>query len=524
MFAPKLHGLQQPKKAPVVTPIETTMSLNVTAVGKGLESYLDTVKTANPHIAFGTPAVESQQLDNSKRTAELDEMRDTLSKYDEEHPHTGPLHVYLLDGVGVATMDQDAQSSLRALVSHVLNCPHRTVAALLPEDSRVAKLEEISPSTMLRQLADTVLSTEGLTVLVGKQAFESFLANPEAHGNFKKATDGSLSVANESMANVLKEIVISVVALAATVGIVAAIGAGFVALGNGFQYLYGKVVGDEEDVNRAQAATEHTLKDMAKLVHETYANPAWVEKAKFTTGMVSGKEILAPLSDHGKLPEPRGHLIARINAHAQETLTVANWYVAHVGPWSKAATAIGKWILAEVKKTPEPDVDFILETADDRLEALGEPWLDIRVNTSHLLGDAEFRPFKDHAENQLYFVTDGEEGKDYQAGEVPALDAAGVASIAKVLLHALDTLEKAGKKFDAASDVLLDGESDFDVEYGTEGNTVWDEISDNDGPTMRAFYHHDRYNRFGYLEWSLMDQQLKIAKALHLWLSRSVKA
>ena len=149
-----------------------------------MESIAEEAAAQHAHVAVTktAPALETQQLDNSAEEAAIDEVRDTLDKFDAEHPHTGPLHVYLLDGQSAALMDQEnGDTPVKALVNAAMRDPRRTIAALMPQDETYKVADDISPSTLLRQLANTILSTEGITVLVGKAAFESFIKDPDAY-------------------------------------------------------------------------------------------------------------------------------------------------------------------------------------------------------------------------------------------------------------------------------------------------------------------------------------------------------
>lgn len=170
---------KQPKAPAPKAAVAHTVIL--AAFTPSMESLAADVIKSHPHVgvAKNVAALETQQLDHSAEIAAMDDIKDTLDKYDEDHPHTGPLHVYLLDGQGAALMDQEnGDTPLRALVNAALKDKRKLVAALLPEDHSVSQVEDLNPSTLLRQLADTILSTESITVLVGKAAFEAFVTNP----------------------------------------------------------------------------------------------------------------------------------------------------------------------------------------------------------------------------------------------------------------------------------------------------------------------------------------------------------
>lgn len=175
-----MFSLSQPKPAAAPQVAPTLLLAGLTPACEAIAQ--DAVKQ-HKHVALTTvAALETQQLDHSAEEAALDEVKETLDKYDEEHPHTGPLHVYLLDGAGAAVMDQEGQDTpLKALVNAALSDPRRTIAALMPEDVNYKQTDDIAPSQLLRQLADTILSTESVVTLVGKAAFEAFVADPEGY-------------------------------------------------------------------------------------------------------------------------------------------------------------------------------------------------------------------------------------------------------------------------------------------------------------------------------------------------------
>jgi hypothetical protein len=178
MFQLRSQTTQLPPKKQAVP---TTIVL--AALTPAMESFAGDIIKTHPHVAVAktVAALETQQLDHSAELAAIDEVKDTLDKYDEEHPHTGPLHVYLLDGQGKAVMDQEGEETpLKALVNAALRDKRRVVAALMPQDVNYKEVGDIPPAQLLRQLADTVLAMESIPVIVGKAAFEAFLANPES--------------------------------------------------------------------------------------------------------------------------------------------------------------------------------------------------------------------------------------------------------------------------------------------------------------------------------------------------------
>lgn len=123
------------------------------------------------------PAMETQQLDNSEQEAIMDRIKSTINDYDNKHPHTGPTHVYLLDGHGMGNADDGV---VTALIASSIRNPDHTLAALIPENTSYTKPDDLSPSSMLRQLANRVLDTDGVRCVIGRHALEAFLAGDES--------------------------------------------------------------------------------------------------------------------------------------------------------------------------------------------------------------------------------------------------------------------------------------------------------------------------------------------------------
>jgi len=190
-----MFTLRQPSVSPATPSSPTIVLAGLTPVTEALAQSLAKRYT---HVTTATAvALETQQLDHSAELAAEEEVKDTVDKYDADHPHTGPLQVYLLDGQGAAVMDQASEDTpLQALVNAVIRNPRRTVAALMPEDENIKAIEDIPPSLILRQLADTILTTEGITTLVGKEAFEAFVKDPSSgiEESFKDETPAIESI------------------------------------------------------------------------------------------------------------------------------------------------------------------------------------------------------------------------------------------------------------------------------------------------------------------------------------------
>lgn len=162
------------------------VSLVLTPFTPAMEEAAKEYASRYPHVVAlplaPKVAVESQELDHSAELAALDEVRDTIDKFNEEHPYTGASQVYMMDGEQTAYMDPEGnQTAMRALVTAALNNKAKVVAALLPTDTRVSHLGHIPAAFALRQLAESMVSMENVTLLVGKAAFESFLKDPEGY-------------------------------------------------------------------------------------------------------------------------------------------------------------------------------------------------------------------------------------------------------------------------------------------------------------------------------------------------------
>lgn len=170
---------------PAVASVEA-VSLVLTSFTPAMEEAAKEYASRYSHVAAlpfsPKAAVESQELDHSAELAALDEVRDTIDKFNEEHPYTGASQVYMLDGEQTAYMDPEGnQTAMRALVTAALNNKSKVIAALLPTDTKVSHLGQIPMALTLRQLGESMVSMENVTVLVGKAAFESFLKDPEGY-------------------------------------------------------------------------------------------------------------------------------------------------------------------------------------------------------------------------------------------------------------------------------------------------------------------------------------------------------
>jgi hypothetical protein len=296
-----------PKRAPVAqpaAPVATTVVLH--GLSPSMESLIADLPYVKSAQAYDL-ALETQQLDHSAQQAALDEVNDTLDKYDEDHPRTGPLHVYLLGNPSAANFDQDNETTpMKALVNAALRDKTNVVAALLPEDETVFKVADIPTSLTLRQLADTVLATESIPVLVGKAALESFLKDPTA--GFKPAMEGALL-------------------LGALVG-------GVIAFSAWNSHRHNKKVGEyDKRKEEAQAAA----KSLDQRLEETVLNSEWLAAHPPKGGTIDGAGIATVFGDLVRNPQA---LLARIAADGHAVTALAKHVEGTLGQFFKEGKAI----------------------------------------------------------------------------------------------------------------------------------------------------------------------------------------
>lgn len=220
------------------------------------------------NIQGGNWALESQQQDEAAKQAALDEVKQTIAQYDKDHPATGPLHVYLMDGKVAASTDDDGSAMMRALVSRALTAPSRTVAALLPEDTSCTSVDDLSPGSMLGALAATVLAVEGLTLVVGQAALESVL---DAHLN-PSAEEDADAVALEGMGDAVRA----------------------------FRRFFSSRARHPDGLPRSPNLDVSAV--VAKDYAKTYLNPGWLSNQSLRTESLNGHGIAEHLVVNGQLP------------------------------------------------------------------------------------------------------------------------------------------------------------------------------------------------------------------------------
>lgn len=403
--------MQLKKNTPVVpAAVETTV--RVLAFAPSLENYLSTLPSRFPGVLIGQgPSMESQQLDNSAQQAAVDQVLDTLDKYDEDHPHTGSMHVYLLDGQGLSAGDPQGEGTLHALVSAALNDPRRTVAALVPEDASVSKIEDLAPSTLLRQLAETVLSTEGITILVGREALETFLANPPEPSAVPAPTaEGVTSTA--TMESAL---------------LIAGILAGFAV------YNYVK---DRKGKKKDEAAAAKVDK-LVEEVKRTYSDPHWLDGKSLVTGPVAASGILSELHQNGKAPiAPGTAVMADVQAVKHVASVLKPAFMKYAKQIENIEAQMGKLFFNN--SDFENNGEAMLKIGLNGVAALKYPHQLVKLPTPTMLAGYTYTPTDAHwngtgnmqrtAPSQL-------------ANTVPALNALQLKSAAKTLTAGMDLID-----------------------------------------------------------------------------------
>lgn len=297
-------------------PPEKPVTYPVTVIAPAaLESFVEDMRKHFPQLSItqGNPSLETQQLDNSRARQEEEAIVDVVQKHhDHEKPITGPVQIFLLDNKGVVSNDDGAESTtLKALINATLSDPTRTVAALMPESTHVNHPDDLAPNTLLRQIAGTVLSTEGVTTLVGLEALSAFLRNPQSH------MADACTASNEASA---KDIAIGV----AGVGAVAAI------LG-GMGFLIHQGIKEQQ----RWAAIPGRLRNAMRA---TYLSDAWLKAQTFIREPVSSHGIAHYLATQHAMPKDplkvihdtmeasrqmRGHYLGHVEQYVRDLNNVA---------------------------------------------------------------------------------------------------------------------------------------------------------------------------------------------------------
>jgi hypothetical protein len=464
----------------------------------GVESYQDVI--ASQQAALKS-SLETQQLDHSAQKAALDEVQETIDKYDEDHPHTGPLHVYLLDGQGKALMDQETEDSpLKALVNAAMRDPRRTVACLMPEDATYKEADDISPSTLLRQLADTILSTEGVTILVGKEACESFLQDPSALV-FKLATEGyeeTLTPTQEDWKDVLVRIggALTLTALAAAMLVLPFVIVEF----------FSHMARRRKEAAKNDAQAKKLIDQLRKAIH----NPKLLENVTLRTGTVSGTGIAPFLAVNGKMPASPGQAL-------QHSATVVKeWtarYAQELKTYVTQVQALRKEYDAKVAATKGPGEERNKLYAEWRkkLEALKTP-LQTQAYPDDIVGD-----FKARHDGVGDWTANS--ASTHNAETIPALTKEqlveaikGVEALITVIEHVMEVYYVAEEEVYKLGDM----EGLYDAPHDVE-----DENWDRDAVAV----HHYRRRRdlTVHLE-DLAEHLSKSVGAMGQWIKRSVES
>lgn len=145
-----------------------------------MEGFVNKLMDSLPHVTVHHVkaehlGLESQQIDEAERKAMIMGVQTQLTDFAKAHPNTGPVHVYLLDGKGLAAGDEGSQATLSALAAAAMNDPTNTVAAFLPEDESICPRTPGLPDGTPQAIRDVVhqfmdhngkASVEGLDGLI----------------------------------------------------------------------------------------------------------------------------------------------------------------------------------------------------------------------------------------------------------------------------------------------------------------------------------------------------------------------
>lgn len=476
------------------------------------ESYVDSLRAQFPEYSFGAqPAVESQQLDASEKQAAIDDMQNTLDGYLKSHPHTGPMNVYLLDGKGVAGMDEQNEGPLRAVVAQVIADPSHTVAALLPEDQSITKAEDLSPSSMLRALAETVLSVESATLLIGREALESYLI---AQRYTSGVTETSPFPSSESFTDEAAEGEEDLTASNEGAVAEAAIFAGAVVTAS--LVVHGIRVLTNKSIDLLKAAwrgrrTAETVKKTKEIVlgvtgqlKRTFANEAWVSQQNLVTGPISSDGIAAALVKGNAIP---AQIAPAALAHSAAVFHAVDTFAAKMSRYVSQANPIAE---AMVKM---PDIKAAVDYGNAKVAALPNPQTFVTINTLAMLGNPTLT--KDEHDTELEF-----HGKEVKIGDLPALNQAQLVACAKALSTLLTSAEQLEMKWRSIPH-LHDGEDSI-FNRTDHVKDLWQEMVGQS--VCDVFWHGYHFNMTNAALYTAMDSVTDVAKALELWMRRSIKA
>lgn len=121
-----------------------------------LEAHLDSEVFRFPH---GSVSMETQQLDEAKRVADLAEHHENIKKLLKAEKPTGVPHLFVLDAGKLGSGDPQATSVLQALASQQFN--KNTAVALLPPPYDRTPEVELAAQT----IKDGLLTDLGVTTL-----------------------------------------------------------------------------------------------------------------------------------------------------------------------------------------------------------------------------------------------------------------------------------------------------------------------------------------------------------------------
>ena len=118
--------------------------------------------------------LETQQLDEAQRAAELAEFNESLRKQLKAEKPTGTAHLFVLDAERLAHSDPQARATLQALANAQFSQRGPVGVAFLPPASGTP-----SPAaqTTVQLLKETVVADQGAVALESVQALSDWLAS-----------------------------------------------------------------------------------------------------------------------------------------------------------------------------------------------------------------------------------------------------------------------------------------------------------------------------------------------------------
>lgn len=240
--------------------------------------------------------------------------------------------------------------------------------------------------------------------------------------------------------------------------------------------------------------------ELKTVLSKTYLNPEWLDKQQFVQGPISGQGIVDRLVQGNKLPKDvpdavRGHLNA-----------VINFLQALHAPMRQYATKINAvWD----KMTTFENINAAIEYGEKELQGIRTPAQFLNFKSNGLLGNPKL--VREHGDLTLVF-----EGAKSEIA-LPALTRDQVQKVAQVLLELTDSSVKFNELL-SFKPAAYDYEDD---QFSGENEDLWQQMIGQDIADHYSHNHHES-EWLGVL-WESVDSVGDLAKALELWLSRSIK-